>query len=954
MNFNKIIFAGALALAVITSGGFAQVKKPTPSAKSKPMAPAQQIKPAALPADPNVITGKLPNGLTYYIRSNSSPKNKALLFLVNKVGSIQETDAQQGMAHFVQRMVFDGTKDFSKNELVSYMSKAGVRFNADANGNTNYDETAFQMIVPTDTAKEFQKGFNILASLAGNATFDQAEADRERALLLQDVQQQSKNQQQRLEQQTLPVLLNNSRYAQRVPAGKEDVIKTFTAAAAKSFYHDWYRPDLQAVIAIGDFDARRAEQFIKDYFSPLKNPVPEKPRVQYAVPPTPGTAVKFATDKALNYTAVQIVVKHPQLVVKTPSDMLQDMRINLFNQLLSNRISEVTQQRNPPFVYGQANYGSFIGRQDAFSSIIQTKTGGLESGVKAITAETERTKKFGFTLTELERAKQNALAQMGNLYAARNQANSSGFLSQYIQNFVNGSAMPGIEFEYNFYVNNIGKITIDDMNALAARLISDQNRVIIVAAPDAEKDKLPTEKTLLSWMAEAGKNLTAYNDDVNTEPLLATMPAGSKVVSQQGDSIINITRLTLKNGVKVILKPTQFSGGQILISGFSFGGTSLANDRDYTSANMAAAVIGNSGVANFDQTQLNIKLRGKQVNISPYISETVQGISGNTNPANFETAMQLLYLYFTQPRKDAETWQSTVAQAKSALNNHGNDPASVYQDTVNAILNNHNQRGMPATMEQLNAASLDKAYDFYKARFADASGFTFTFVGNFTNNEIIPYIEAYLGALPADNHKETYKNLGLHPPAGQITRTVYKGTSDKATVQLIFNGSYDYNEANNIQMDALEEVLNLRLATRLPEKTSGAFSLSAGINYLKIPESRYKVTISFLCAPADVDKLTGDIMDEIGKLKQNGADTSSIKRFITEEARSIQNQLRQNYFWAGYLGSTAQYGENPDQIIPHIQNLNEVTPQSTKEAAGKYLSGNNLIKLILLPEKEKK
>jgi zinc protease len=954
MNFNKIIFTGALALAVITNGLFAQVKKPTPSAKSKPVAPAQQIKSAALPVDPNVIVGKLPNGLTYYIRSNSSPKNKALLFLVNKVGSTQETDAQQGMAHFVQRMVFDGTKDFSKNDLVNYMSKSGVKFNPDANGNTNYDETAFQMIVPTDTAKEFQKGFNILASLAGNATFDQAEADRERALLLQDVQQQSKGQQQRLEQQTYPVLLNNSRYAQRMPAGKEEVIKAFTAAAAKSFYHDWYRPDLQAVIAIGDFDAKRAEQLIKDYFSPLKNPVPEKPKVQYAVPPTLGTAVKFATDKGLNYTAVQIVVKHPQLVVKASSDMLQDIRINLFNQMLGARISDVTQQRNQPFVYGQANYGSFVGRQDAFSSIIQIKPGGLEAGIKAISAETERTKKFGFTLTELERAKQNALAQMGNLYAARGQANSSGFLAQYIQNFVNGSAMPGIEFEYNFYVNNIGKITLADINALAARLISDQNRVIIVAAPDAEKDKLPSEKILLQWVAEAGKNLTPYNDDVNTEPLLGALPTGSKVVSQQEDTIINVTRLTLKNGVKVILKPTQFSGGQILISGYSFGGTSLASDNDYTSANMVAGVIGNSGVAKFDQAQLNIKLRGKQVNISPYISETVQGISGNTNPANFETAMQLLYLYFTQPRKDAETWQSTVAQAKSALNGRGNDPASVYQDTVNAILNNHNPRGLPATMEQLNAASLDKAYDFYKARFADASGFTFTFVGSFTNNEIIPYIEAYLGALPADNHKETYKNLGLRPLAGQISRTVYKGTSDKATVQLIYNGSYDYNDANNIQMDALEEVLNLRLVTRLPEKTSGAFSLSAGVNYLKIPEGRYKATISFLCAPADVDKLSGDVMDEIGKIKQNGADTTSIKRFVNEEARSIQNQLRQNYFWAGYLGSTSQYGENPDQIIPHIQNLNEVTPQSTKEAANKYLSGSNLVKLILLPEKEKK
>jgi len=413
-------------------------------------------------------------------------------------------------------------------------------------------------------------------------------------------------------------------------------------------------------------------------------------------------------------------------------------------------------------------------------------------------------------------------------------------------------------------------------------------------------------------------------------------------------------RLTLKNGVKVILKPTKFQGNQILINGYSLGGTSLASDADFISANMAAGVVSKSGLAGFDQGQLNIKLRGTQLNMSPYINETVQGISGNAAPGDFATAMQLLYLYFTQPRKDAEVWQSTIAQNTSLLNGRSADPASVFQDTVTALLSNRIPRATPATVAQLNAASLDKAFDFYKGRFADASGFTFTIVGNFAVEQVAPYIEMYLGSLPATNSKETYKNVGNHPVTGQVNRTIYKGTSEKATVELIYSGKYDYKEENNIQMDALEDILDRRLIARLPEKTSGAYSLSAGINYLKIPDGRYKATISFLCAPADVDKLTTAITDEINKIKLNGADTTNIKTFINTESRNIQAQLRQNYFWAGYISSSEQNGEDPDRIIPHIQALNDITPASTKIAANKTLNNDNLIKIVLLPAKEEK
>ncbi len=404
--------------------------------------------------------------------------------------------------------------------------------------------------------------------------------------------------------------------------------------------------------------------------------------------------------------------------------------------------------------------------------------------------------------------------------------------------------------------------------------------------------------------------------------------------------------------MKVILKPTKFKNDQVLINGYSFGGTSLASDDDYTSAELAGGIVGESGIADFTQIQLNKILSGKNVTVSPYISDFAQGITANTTPRDFETAMQLIYLYFTQPRKDADVWQANISQTNALLATRGVNPGSVFQDTISATLNNHNFREMVVTPERLNKASLDKAYAFYKDRFGDASGFTFTFVGNFDVEVLKPYLEAYLGGLPSTNKKETYKNLNIVPPGGQITKTVNKGIGEKASVQMVFSGAYDYNDLNNIQIDALEEILQIRLLDRLREKDGGTYAPGVRANYKKIPNSRFSFTVSFTCAPADVERLISDALDEVNKLKQSGAVQADIDKFVAEDARSMQVQMKENIFWAGFLGASAQNQEDPDAILKHVSSLSGITPQSTKDAANKYLSGTNLIKFILLPEKK--
>ncbi|XHR93884.1 M16 family metallopeptidase [Mucilaginibacter sp. UC70_90] len=953
MNLNKYVPLALLALTLSGGSAFAQVKKkPVPSPKNKPGIQAIAAKSDILPVDKDVIIGKLPNGLTYYIRANVEPKSRAELYLVNKAGSVLENDDQQGLAHFTEHMAFNGTRDFPKNQMVDYLQKAGVKFGADLNAYTSFNETVYQLPLPTDTVSVFEKGFNILANWAGYVSFDPAEIDKERGVVLEEERLRGKNAQERLQQQTLPVLLNNSRYALRLPIGKEDILKNFKPETIKAFYQDWYRPDLQAVVAVGDFDPKRVEALIKQNFSQLKNPAAEKPRTKYSVPATPGTAVKIVTDPEYPYTVAQIIVKHPGTVTKTTGDYMQQVRVQLFNQMLNSRINELLQKPNPPFLYGRTSYGNFIGDQDAYTSLVVAKPGELEKAVKAVVAESERARKFGFTLTELERAKQDALVGIGNAYRERDKTPSANFVREYQANFLTGEAIPGISYEYNFYIGNIYKVSLADMNAMAGKFISDQNRVVVVQAPDKEKANLPDEKTLLNWIATGGQNVTAYIDNVSSDPLLAKVPEGTKVAKEETDEALGTTTLTLGNGLKVILKPTEYRNDQILINGYAFGGTSLASDDEFTSANLASSIISGSGIAQFNQGMLDKKLAGKNLSISPYISEFAQGISGNTSPADFETALQLIYLYFTQPRKDKDIWDANIDQTRSVLSTRGLDPGSVYQDTVSAVLSNYNFRGMVTTLSRLNAATLDKAYDFYKKRFADASGFTFTLVGNFNVETVKPYLEHYLGGLPSTNSKETYKNMNIEPPAGLITKTVNKGVGDKSTVQLVFSGDYDYNEANNIQVDALEEVLNIKLIERLREQESGVYAPGVRAGYHKIPGGRYTFTISFGCAPENVDKLINATMEEIAKIKQNGALPADIQKFVAEEARSTQQQLKQNVFWAGYLASTSQNGENPDQILGHVSSLEQITPQSTKDAANKYLSGKNLIKLILMPEKK--
>jgi zinc protease len=945
---NKVL---ALVVAVLLA--FTGALNAQTAAKSKNTAAASKQNSAdVIPLDPAVRTGKLPNGFTYYIRKNIEPKNRVQLYLANKIGSIMENDNQRGLAHFMEHMGFNGTKNFPKNDLVNYLQKAGVRFGADLNAYTSFDETVYQLPIPSDDPEVLKNGIQIMRDWAQDATLDVAEIDKERGVVLEE-KRLGKGAQQRMQDQYLPMLFNNSRYSDRLPIGTEEVLKNFSAETIKQFYQDWYRPDLQALIVVGDIDVDAMEQTIKAKFSDLKNPSKPRQRTQYSISLLNKNQFMAVTDKEFPVSVAQVMIKHPETKLITTNDYKNSILRSLFNSMIGNRFADMSKQADPPFLQAGANISGFLAGLDMYNVFVVAKPGEMERGFKSILTETERVQRFGFTQTELDRAKQSYLTNMESSFKEKDKTPSESLVNEYLRHFLEQEASPGIEYEFKMANSMIGEINLSDVNGLAKKYITDVNRDVIMMGPEKDKANLPDEAKIESWISNAKtSDISAYVDQVSNKPLLSAKLSGGKVTSESKIPELGITEFKLSNGIKVILKPTDFKNDEISFSAFSAGGTSLYSDADFQSALYATTIIRNGGLGDFNSVQLPKLLTGKKASVFPYLSDRFEGLSGSTSPKDIETALQLTYLYFTQPRKDAETFKGLIAQQKGGLANRGNDPNSVFADSVAAILGNYNVRRTGPSIEKINQVSLDRAFEIYKDRFADASDFTFIFVGNFKPEEFKPLLEQYLGSLPSTNRKETAKELGIQIPGGKIDKKIYKGQEPKASVRLVFSGDYTWSEKHNNQLDALGSVLTIKLIERLREDEGGVYGVGARASYTKFPKGRYTFNISFGCAPENVEKLISSTLDEINKIRVNGALASDIEKFIAEETRSTETQLKDNGFWLGYLTNQLQNEEDPKQVLTYLESLKELNPEALKATAQYRLSPDNFIRMVLLPEKK--
>ncbi|GGI25292.1 M16 family metallopeptidase [Pedobacter mendelii] len=908
---------------------------------------------AKLSLDTAVRTGKLANGFTYFIRRNNSPKNRVTIYLANKVGSILENDDQQGLAHFMEHMNFNGTTHFPKNELVNYLQKAGVRFGADINAYTGFDETVYQLPLPSDKPEILSNGIQIMRDWAKGALLDPGEIDQERGVIIEE-KRLGKGAAQRMQQKYFPVLFNNSRYGKRLPIGLDTVLNNFRPETLAQFYNDWYRPNLQALIVVGDINVDEIEKEIKRKFSDLQNPVNQKVRTKYQITPSTNSNFVKVTDPEMTSTQLQVLIKQEAHPLKTAADYRDFMVKNLFNVMLGDRYRELAEAPRPPFLGGGASIGGFVGNLDAFTLRVAANPGELESGFKAVWREIERLKKYGFSVAELDRAKKNSLKLFENNYKQKTTAYSDGYVKEYLDYFLHDNAAPGIEKERLMMLAEMPTIQLADVNKLGLKFISKIHRDIIITAPEKEKTNLPDEATVNNWMKSVqNETLVPYKSDFTDQPLISKQPLPGKIVKTTILKAIEATELTLSNGTKVILKPNKFAANTILVKVFAPGGSSLYSDLEYESANVASYLVSKSGLGNYNYKNLSKYVSSSSVATSVSITDYSQGIQAAASPDDLEILLQMTYLYFTDPKKDPAEFDKYIAQTKASLENRKNNPENVFYDTLNNVLSNNSPRRSPPNLEKLNQINYDRSYEIFKERFADAANFTFTFVGDFDVAKVKPLIEKYIASLPSTYKNEKPKDLGIRPPAGQVTKIIYKGLERKATVRLIFSGDYAYNASNNLAMDAMAEVLQIRLIERLREEESGVYSPSVIVRYSKIPVPRYTLNISFGCAPANVDKLIASAIDEVAKLRNLGPTDTNLSKFKAEEDRMLETQLRKIDFWSNYLTDQILNGENIDEINDHGVIMKNITTESIKDMASKYLSGENLIRVILMPETAK-
>lgn len=930
---NYLLFSGIILISLVT-------------------AKAQDLS-APIPMDDAVKIGKLDNGLTYYLRKNSYPENRAQLRLVVNAGSMQEDESQLGLAHFIEHMAFNGSTNFEKNDLVDFLQSIGVEFGADLNAYTSFDETVYILPLPTDDEEVLLKGLTVLEDWAGGIAFSDEEIDKERGVIIEEWRI-GQGAQQRMRDQYFPVLFQGSRYAERLPIGKKEIIENAPYDELKRFYKDWYRPDLMAVVVVGDVDLDQMEQEIKKRFSklePVKKPRKKEPNT---VPTHKETLVSVTKDAENPYTIIQMIYKRPSRPMKTQGDFRSSYLKSIYNRMLNARLSELTQTAQPPFLFASSSFGSFVRGTSSYSSFAVVGEDKIALGLETLVTENERVRKFGFTETELSRTLQNMLKEYESYEKEKDKTESQSYTSEYVNHFLEEEPSPGITYEFEFLQQIAPTITVAEINALATQFITDENRVILVNGIDKEGVSLPSEEEVLAMVNNVDlSSITAYEDAVSDDPLLSSLPPAGKVVSSKTNETVETTELTLSNGMRIVVKPTDFKNDEIQMSAFSLGGSSLYDDDIAPSATNASGVASVGGVGAFSAVALNKKLAGKNVSVRPYISSLQEGFSGYSTPEDFETLLQLTHLYFTEPRKDEEAFMGFMERNKTFLKNLEVNPNFYFQDQVSKIMSqNHPRGGGFPTEEELNSISQDKALDIYRERFANAGDFTFLFVGNINLEEATPLLEKYLGSLPGNDTKEKFRDLGIRPPAGPVDKKIYKGVDEKSTVRLTFVGEKKLDGETRYQWRSLAEVVSNLLIEVLREDESGAYGAGASASASSFPYENYRFNISFPCAPENVDRLVEAAINEVKKIQENGIEEDEIKKVQEGQIKNWEESLKQNRFWISRLNSYYLYETDLDNWYNYEKYVENLNSDDMKALANELIDLDKMIKIVLYPESE--
>ncbi len=945
MNYKRLFTLGLCLIICVSI--FAQGKKVDLSKEIK--------------LESTVRYGKLDNGMTYYIKANKMPEKRAEFQIAVNAGSILEEEDQLGLAHFTEHMGFNGTKQFPGNELISTLQKNGITFGRDNNAYTAFDQTVYTLTLPTDNEELFNLGLRVLGGWASGMLMTDKQIDDERGVIIEEWRL-GQGAQERMRRQTWPIIFKGSRYAERLPIGTVENIQNFKYKSIRDYYKKWYRPDNQALIIVGDFDADEMEQKVKDYFVMDAKPCTPLERPEYDIPNNKEPLIAIATDKEATSNSISILFKHPAIHMKTVGDFRnQELMINLYETMLSARFSEKSQKKGCPYMYAVSGYApTYLARTiGGYVMRAGAKDGKVMEALSALLEENQRVLQHGFLQTELDRAKEALLEQYEKASKEANKTYNSTWAARLVNNFLDGIPVPGARWEYRTAQSLINDITLEEINALASKWITKENIICEIAMPERKGLKVPTVEQVRKVIEGADKMKTKpYVDTYKEVPFFAyekEVKAG-KVQNETKNEEFGFTEWTMSNGAKVILKPSTLKDDEIILQSWSNGGSSLYPDDMVFNVQMAASIIDGSGIGEMNKTQLQKFQMKHTFGTEPYISSLREGINGNCSPKDFELLLQYIYMYFTHPNKDKEVLDVSIENLRSQLKTIQNSPDIAFSVQLQkSMYPNDKRRITIPTEKHINSLNLDKMYNIFKERFSNASDFTFEFVGNFEINDIKPMIEKYIGGLPSNGKKEEWKDLSPEFAKGKVNDVVYKGSENKATLALVMNKPFVNGDKEKIVIDVMGEILQIRVTEKIREELGSVYSPYMGVDYEIQPKTEFSMIAYYGCSPENVDKVenaTWEILDEMMNIGATEENLAKAKEQLIKGRES--SYFSSNSFWAGVIKDSYIYNTPIQNMEKYSEIVNSVTIEDLKAAAAKYLTHNEFVKVTLLPESAKK
>ena len=912
-----------------------------------------------LSIDPNTRVGKLDNGLTYYIRHNEYPKGQANFYIAQKVGSVQEEDDQRGLAHFLEHMCFNGTENFPENGVIRYLETLGVKFGEQLNAYTSIDETVYNINnVPTAREATIDSVLLILHDWSHNLTLDPKEIDKERGVIHEEWRMRTSAMQRILTRQ-LPKLMSNSRPGNRMPIGLMEIVDNFKPEVLRAYYEKWYRPDLQAIIVVGDLDVDRPEQSIKNMFAPIQLPENPAKREYFTVPQNDEAIVVSDCDKEQTLPIILISNKHeeffPREYRNTMPYLMTSFVKGMAMQMLNKRLEEKALDPECPFIQAGVEDGDFLlAKSPAFSTTIVPKEGKIDESIQSVMAEVYRAAKHGFTASEYSRVRSEFLSQVAKAYENREKTETENYISECVRNFLDNEPMPGIEYENTFFNAAAPQIPVEMANQLFQQIVSvsDTNLVVLSVNPDKEGYVQPTEQQLLQAIHAAQQmDLEAYVDNVKNEPLISQLPKRGKIKKEVAGPY-GSQLLTLSNGARVILKKTDFKDNEVLMRAYSDGGTARYSADDKYTLGQASTLFGASGLGNFTSTELDKALAGIQASVSASMSGRSEFLGGSSVPKDLRTLFELTYLHFQPLHRDDKAATSALNQLKEVLRNQAANPMRAFSDSLQIALQGADNPYLVLMNEEaIDHVSYDRALEIYRDRFQGANDFTFIYVGNFDNDSIREYIEQYIASLPkvkrndkpVDNHNNIRE--GEH-----FNRFLRKMEEPQTAMIQLFHAPIENTLKNQVTSDILGQVLTMRLLEIVREDMGAAYSISASSNLGKISDGSTRVNVQVYAPvkPEKCDSVLLVIDEELQRVAREGAEekyTSKVKEYLL---KSYTENERKNGTWLGYIEELER--DHIDGYTDYQKVVQGITSADIAALAKKILDAKNHITVIMLPE----